>query len=144
MSLDSAHQVSHPAYTREQLDGRQLAVCKDGTPTRCTINAGPAGPDGKYVLTLEFGLSLKPDLPGAASALGREPLDQGTVDRIEAVEQDSPLWRMRFEFALMQDVLSAKLAKSDAPQADPSSPPPIPLPTTVTFDPSNPPNTIAP
>jgi len=145
MSSNPAHHVSHPHYTREQLHGQPLAVCKQGEPTRCTINAGPArAEDGKYVLTLEFGLSLAPDMPGGGAALGKAPLDQATVEKIEAVEQNSPLWRMRFVFALMQDVLSASLAKDDTPKTKLNTPPAIPLGQAVTFDPAKPPNPIAP
>jgi hypothetical protein len=132
--MNADQYVSHRSFSREQLHGRQLAVCKESTPTRCTIGtSAPRPEDGKYVLTLSFGLSLVPLSPHAASALGKEPLSQAMVDKIEPVEKGSPLSRMRFEFAIMQDVLSAHLAKDDTPKITLQAPPPIPVDTTVTF-----------
>jgi hypothetical protein len=98
--------VSHPKFSREQLDGQRLGWLIGGSLAReCLLKADkPRQEDGKYVLWASWTEVYPSDSKDEGiAALTEESLDQTCVTKIEAVESASPLGMRGFRFAIVED-----------------------------------------
>jgi hypothetical protein len=103
--MNVSNYVKHPTISRERLDGKSLARCKNGDSFRFTLVVGEPLKDGRYSLRLQAAPEpSKPDSEGRTTYWAREvELDQSTVDKVVAVVSGSPLHGLHYNFAILED-----------------------------------------
>ena len=111
--LNSEYFVKHREFSREQLNGKNLALCQRGHIIGCHIRASAPRGDGCYILHTSSISVAPPHSEDEGSVEFREEsLDQATVDKIVTVEADCDLKLMRFDFAVIRDAESGFLIKT--------------------------------
>lgn len=106
MSALPIHYVSHPKFSRAQLNGSRLIWYRPEFVGKYLLLADAIRPeDGKYILFLTVQIVSEPESPNDLGSIqtGSTSLDQSDVEKIEAVESGSRAAYEHLDFAIVED-----------------------------------------